>query len=249
MWTVKDLEAPRSTQEIALAHVRSNYNHERLIFFSKNQTDGYGTNGRAWVSSDRSLAASMVFPLNFNIAHNAPKLLPLIFALLIARILEKAMFPKQVSLGIKWPNDLYKDGRKLGGILLHLLSTKRKKRFNKIAVLGIGINIAWLPGNNRLHASALYDCLTSAEGFNTQNFFQKLTTSIDNLDNDKIFLNPATEFQKRDIFKGEYISVAINKHQTVSGINEGIDEEGRLLIQESSKSDLTKITTGSIQWR
>ena len=38
MWTVKDLEAPRSTQEIALAHVRSNYNHERLIFFSKNQT-------------------------------------------------------------------------------------------------------------------------------------------------------------------------------------------------------------------
>ena len=35
MWTVKDLEAPRSTQEIALAHVRSNYNHERLIFFSK----------------------------------------------------------------------------------------------------------------------------------------------------------------------------------------------------------------------
>jgi len=90
MWTVKDLESPRSTQEIALAHVRSNYNHERLIFFSKNQTDGYGTNGRTWVSSDRSLAASMVFPLNFNMAHNAPKLLPLIFALLIARILEKA---------------------------------------------------------------------------------------------------------------------------------------------------------------
>ena len=39
-------------------------------------------------------------PLNFNIADNAPKLLPLIFALLIARILEKAMFPKQVSLGL-----------------------------------------------------------------------------------------------------------------------------------------------------
>ena len=85
--------------------------------------------------------------------------------------------------------------------------------------------------------------------FDAQNFFQKLTTSIDNLDNDIIFLNPATEFQKRDIFKGEYISVAINKHQIVSGINEGIDEEGRLLIQESSKSDITKITTGSIQWR
>ena len=132
MWIVKDLEAPRSTQEIALAHVRSNYNHERIIFFSKNQTDGYGTNGRVWISSDRSLAVSMVFPLNFNIADNAPKVLPLIFALLIARILEKAIFPKQVSLGIKWPNDLYKDRRKLGGILLHLLSTKRKKGSTKL---------------------------------------------------------------------------------------------------------------------
>ena len=249
MWTVKDLEAPRSTQEIALAHVRSNYNHERLIFLSKNQTDGYGTNGRVWVSSDSSLAASMVFPLNFNIADNAPRLLPLIFALLIARILEKAVFPKQVSLGIKWPNDLYKDGRKVGGILLHLMSSTRKESSNRIAILGIGINIAWLPDNNRLNASALYDCLRSAEGFNTQNFFQKLTAGIDNLGNDIIFLNPATEFQKRDIFKGEHISVAINKHQTVSGINQGIDEEGRLLIQELTKSDITKITTGSIQWR
>ena len=82
-----------------------------------------------------------------------------------------------------------------------------------------------------------------------QNFFQNLTTGIDNLDNDIIVQNPATEFQKRNILKGEHISVAINKHETVSGINKGIDEEGRLLIQESSKSDITKITTGSIQWR
>ncbi|GIR49941.1 MAG: hypothetical protein CM15mP58_20380 [Burkholderiaceae bacterium] len=131
MWIVKDLEATRSTQEVALAHVRSEYNNERLVFYSENQTNGYGTNGRPWVSSDRSLAASMVFPLNFNIADNAPKLLPLIFALLIARILEKEMFPKRVSLGIKWPNDLYKDGRKVGGILLHLMSTKNKKKFEQ----------------------------------------------------------------------------------------------------------------------
>ena len=129
------------------------------------------------------------------------------------------------------------------------MSSTRKESSNKIAILGIGINIAWLPGNNRINASALYDSLTTADSFNTQNFFQRLTTGIDNLENDIIFQNPATEFQKRDIFKGEYISVATNKHQIVFGINQGIDEEGRLLIQEASKSDITKITTGSIQWR
>ena len=95
-------------------------------------------NGRLWVSSDSSLAASVVFPLDFTIAENAPKL-P-IFALLIVRILEEEMFLNKY-FRIKWPNDLYKDGRKVGGILLHLMSSTRKESSSKIAILGIGINI------------------------------------------------------------------------------------------------------------
>ena len=131
MWTVKDLEAPRSTQDVALEYVRSDYNNEKLVFYSENQTNGYGTNGRPWVSSDRSFAASMVFPLNLLIRDNTPKLLPIIFALLVAKILENAMSLKRLPLGIKWPNDLYKDGKKVGGVLLHLISTKTKTSWIK----------------------------------------------------------------------------------------------------------------------
>ena len=248
MWTVKNLEAIRSTQDVALAHVRSEYNNEKLVFYSENQTNGYGTNGRPWISSDRSLAVSMVFPLNFPIKDNAPKLFPIIFALLVAKILENAMSPKLLPLGIKWPNDLYKDGKKVGGILLHLISSKTKKNTNKIAILGIGINIAW-KSNNRFNASALYDCIESSKIFDVSNFFQELTTSIDNLDNDIILLNPPMEFHKRDILKKKYIKVALNKYQIVSGINQGIDIHGQLLIKESSKSEVTRIDRGSIQWR
>ena len=96
--------------------------------------------------------------------------------------------PKRLPLGIKWPNDLYKDGKKVGGILLHLMSSKIKKSSNKIAILGIGINIAWGNNNNQFNASALYDCIKSSKTFDASNFFQELTTSIDNLDNDIIFL-------------------------------------------------------------
>jgi hypothetical protein len=35
----------------------------------------------------------------------------------------------------------------------------------------------------------------------------------------------------------------------VSGINHGIDIQGKLLIKESSKSEVTRIDRGSIQWR
>ena len=140
--------------------MRSNYNHERLIFYSENQTRWLWYEWSSWVSSDRSLAASMVFPLNFNIKDNAPKLLPLIFALLIARILENAMFPKRVSLGIKWPNDLYKDGRKVGGILLHLIINEKKKKFQQNSCSRYRYKYRMVTrDNNRFNASALYDCL------------------------------------------------------------------------------------------
>ena len=248
LWTVKDLEATRSTQDVALEYVRSEYNNEKLVFYSENQTNGYGTNGRPWASSDRSLAASIVFPLKFLIDDNAPKILPIIFALLVARLLENETPPKRPSLGIKWPNDLYKDGRKVGGILLHLISSKTKRSSNKIAIVGIGINIAWGRNKDKVNASALYDCVASSRIFNAQHFFQELTTSIDNLANDIIVHNTPMEFNKRDILKKKYIKVALNKYQIVSGINQGIDIRGQLLIKEPSKSEITRIDRGSIRW-
>ncbi|GIR48651.1 MAG: hypothetical protein CM15mP58_07480 [Burkholderiaceae bacterium] len=36
---------------------------------------------------------------------------------------------------------------------------ENKKSSNKIAILGIGINIAWGTNNNQFNASALYDCM------------------------------------------------------------------------------------------
>ena len=132
--------------------------------------------------------------------------------------------------------------------MIYLISTKTKTSWSKIAILGIGVNIAWRD-NNRINASALYDCIESSKSFDASNFFQELTTSIDNLDNDKILLNPPMEFNKRDILKKKYIKVAINKYQIVSGINHGIDIHGKLLVKESSKSEVTRIDKGSIQWR
>ena len=55
------------------------------------------------------------------------------------------------------------------------MSSKTNRGLNKIAILGIGINIAWRKSNNKFNASALYDCLESSENFDVQNFFRELT--------------------------------------------------------------------------
>ena len=54
------------------------------------------------------------------------------------------------SLGIRWPNDLEADGRKLGGILPERLETPHGRR----VLIGIGLNVqtnlaATCPGSSR----------------------------------------------------------------------------------------------------
>ena len=58
------LDNPRSTQDTALAYAKSGRDHKKLVFYSKNQRQGYGTNGREWISAENSFAASFVFPVS-----------------------------------------------------------------------------------------------------------------------------------------------------------------------------------------
>ena len=249
MWKVNVLEAPRSTQEEALEYIKSNYKNEKLVFYSQNQTRGHGTKGRSWISSDISFAASFVFPLQICTDDSASRLLPIIFALIVANTLEKAKYCQELSLGIKWPNDLYKNGKKIAGILLHLLPIGLYGKGFKLAILGIGINIVWISPDIKLNATSIFDDVNSAKRFNAQNLIDDLTNNIDRMYNDNIFFNPRVEFGKRDMFKNQVINVSLNNNTIVSGKNMGIDKNGRLLLKETSKPYITKIEAGSIKWR
>ncbi|AFY32069.1 biotin--[acetyl-CoA-carboxylase] ligase [Calothrix sp. PCC 7507] len=101
------------------------------VVIATQQTAGRGQWGRQWISASGGLYLSVAI---------APKLeatdayqLTLASAWGIAAQLQNC----GVSVGIKWPNDLVLDGRKLGGIL-----TETKVYQGKItqAVIGVGIN-------------------------------------------------------------------------------------------------------------
>lgn len=101
------------------------------VVIATEQTAGRGQWGRQWVSPSGGLYLSVAY---------APKLeatnsyqLTLATAWGIAAQLQKC----GVSVGIKWPNDLVLNGRKLGGILTE---TKVHKGQITQAVIGVGIN-------------------------------------------------------------------------------------------------------------
>jgi BirA family biotin operon repressor/biotin-[acetyl-CoA-carboxylase] ligase len=102
------------------------------------QSAGRGRRGRTWTTlPGRSLALTLALP--------APKLerparLTLIVSVATARACERTGSP---SLAIKWPNDLLRDDRKAGGVLVE---TARTAGGEPVLLVGIGLNLALKPG-------------------------------------------------------------------------------------------------------
>ena len=106
----------------------------RFVIIAEHQTRGRGRRGRVWVSP---LGANIYFSmvLSFQAGIAALEGLSLAVALHVVRALE---IEGVIGLGVKWPNDILLDGRKVAGILLEVcgdLAGPCK------VVIGVGINI------------------------------------------------------------------------------------------------------------
>lgn len=103
------------------------------VFIADRQSGGFGRQGRAWASPPASnlyLSLSRRFPRSMS----AMTGLSLAIGVALVEALHAEGFP-QVRL--KWPNDLWVDERKLGGILVQL----RGQGPGCEAVIGIGLNL------------------------------------------------------------------------------------------------------------
>jgi BirA family biotin operon repressor/biotin-[acetyl-CoA-carboxylase] ligase len=103
------------------------------VVIATQQTAGRGQWGRQWISATGGLYLSVAIAPKLE-ANNSYQL-TFASAWGIAAQLQKC----GVSVGIKWPNDLVLNGRKLGGILTE---TKVHKGQITQAVIGVGINWA-----------------------------------------------------------------------------------------------------------
>ena len=97
---------------------------------AETQTQGRGRNGRYWYSP-KGMGLWMSFVLR-DAAPSSTSLVPILAGLAVLDALESVC--GNLGLGIKWPNDIEIDGRKVGGILCEV--------FDKDSLMvGIGINL------------------------------------------------------------------------------------------------------------
>lgn len=144
----RDLAVCASTNDLALAWARDGAPHGALVTADA-QTAGRGRHGRTWASPPgRSLYASLVVRLG-----GVPAA-PLTLAIGIG-LCDAIRAEGVTEAGLKWPNDVLVDGKKLAGVLCEASADA--------IVVGIGVNCngaaADLPPEVAARATTLEDRL------------------------------------------------------------------------------------------
>ncbi len=124
------LDETDSTNNYLKGLIRSTSDSVFTVVSACHQTGGRGRLGRSFFSPDGGLYFSFSLPLSGD-EKNIP-FLTLLAGLGVSEAIEEIT---GVKTEIKWPNDIYLDGKKLGGILCELVSGK-----GLTAVVGVGIN-------------------------------------------------------------------------------------------------------------
>lgn len=212
-----------------------------VLLVAERQTAGRGRMGRHWESAqDAGEPASLTFSLGLSLAPRDWSGLSLAVGVSVAESLD----PSQAAgLMLKWPNDLWKQERKLVGILIEtaLLQPDTAERY---LVIGIGINIgpreaqgmntppAWLkewrpdatPGEvlRDIAAPLLRDVL---------------------LFNESGFVPFAARFAARDILRGRDVRLS----DGTEGHCEGVGWGGELLVRTASGVQLISSSEVSVR--
>lgn len=201
---------------------------EGTVVIAESQTAGRGRLGRTWLTTPgTSIALSGVLypPL-------PPAQVPL---LSLATGLAAAAAVKATTgaeAGLKWPNDIYLGGKKVGGVLLEMAAELDRVKW---VTAGIGLNVS-----SDFSGSELKDSATSlAAGLGRE--VSRLDAAAALLNEfDRLYglalageLAPISEgFRSLDMLCGHDVEVR-DGSRLVSGEAYGIDDSGHLLVRSS----------------
>jgi BirA family transcriptional regulator, biotin operon repressor / biotin---[acetyl-CoA-carboxylase] ligase len=225
-----------STNDDATAAARAGAVHG-TVFGAEAQTRGRGRRGSAWVSSP---GQGLWFSVLLRPQLDAERVAGL--ALCAGLAVRAAVAPRVTAqVGVKWPNDVLANERKLAGIL-----TESQLSGSKITsvIVGIGINVEQTAFPEPISGIATSLSLLGASDRGREallvDVLAHLELQISNLATEGL---PAIarELAPFDALRGRALRV-----DALEGSGAGVDAEGRLLVQ-SSDGRVTPVLSGHVQ--
>lgn len=129
-----------STSSYAVRKLNQVDLNKPLVIWALEQSQGRGRFSRTWLSPKGNIYVSFVFPYNLNLSIDSQytdkfHYISIISGIIVAKWILNTF---NIRITLKWPNDIFFAGKKLGGILCE---SQIKGSILKAIIIGIGINL------------------------------------------------------------------------------------------------------------
>ena len=216
---------------------------EGLVLIAQAQSAGRGRNGRSFFSPPGGLYMSIL--LRPTLGARQAVQLTVMAAVAGARAAEEIA---GVPIGIKWVNDLWKDGKKVCGILTEA-SLDVESGLLDYAVVGPGFNLVppsdgW-PAELRGIAGSLFD--TAPPSGTRARLAAAFLNAFWPLYHSGRLRNFLPEYRQRQVLPGRHVEVRPGRAAPYGATVQGVDDACRLLVRPDGQNTLIALSSGEVQ--
>lgn len=203
---------------------------EGTVVVAEHQKAGRGRRGRHWCAP---VGGSLTFSVlwRFEGGLQAMNGLSLVIGLAVVRALNRYC---SCPVKLKWPNDILVEHRKLAGILIEVQGDMDGAAF---AVAGVGLNVRLEESHREAIDQAVVD-LAELEVSADRNAL--LATCLLEM-RDVLrrfrqagFATLRDDWLKNDAYLGKPVILRLADDQSVTGLSEGVDDQGALVLRTAS---------------
>ena len=245
MYPIHFFESIPSTNTIAKELAQNGAPHGTAVI-AANQLEGRGRLGKSWHSvAGKGLYCSIIVRPKLS-PQDFPKL-TLVAGLGVAQAVESlsGKIPQ-----LKWPNDIFMDGKKCGGILTESSSLNGVEN-QRFAVIGIGLNLSSslkdFPEDLRGKITSLYIetelCFDPKEVFST---VRDEILHLIELFSKEGFAPILAAWKRRDFLLGRNMECVGSDGNIISGVSLGPDDEGQLHVEDMN-GEIHTVLSGDIR--
>lgn len=159
-----------STQDFAFKIIKRKNTIRPSVIICNIQTSGKGRKGTRWSSPKGGIWMSLILKTNLKVEKLF--IFVMISAICICETIEKET---NLKTDLKWPNDIFVNGKKIAGILLDVDTNTDNK--NNSVILGMGINT-----NNNVDTTVLEIQKNDPSFYQISTLQKELNRQISNMD-------------------------------------------------------------------